>query len=378
MAKSTACLSALLIIVSLAVFTECALVVQNQEVPHSKEIKSQAAQVLLRQSGPVQSLPMVSLYKYHTRHELELRKNSNSACSCQGMQCGCCLRLQVEKIGLNDTGCVNVTYLSKELGFEFTLSIDGIVLIDKKISVSNPPPLCAAIPYLKKLASACVQFHDLHFHDKQFSGCVSIEIMVATEVLVKYDVGCFHIPPTFDAKKLEPSHLMWMKMQKAQESTKKQTVYSPNKPHTLKAIKDLELKGNSLCACEKYDCGCCVHMQSKKISLNETGCVNVSYLPSEIGFEFKVTLNGKIIIDDKVSVSNPPPFCMAVPYLHQLASVCAEFRDLKFQDRQFSGCSSLIVKLAGVTVENFDLGCFHFPPKHTARTTEFTPLLIIN
>ncbi|RUS68594.1 hypothetical protein EGW08_023644 [Elysia chlorotica] len=139
---------------------------------------------------------LYSLHKSRGLHGIKDRQlQNNSICSCVGSQCGCCVHMEVEAVGLNDTGCVNITYLSKEIGFEFTLSVDGIVIIDKKISVSNPPPLCAAIPYLKKLASACVQFSNLTFQDKRFSGCVSVEIVFAGEVLVNYKFGCFHIPP---------------------------------------------------------------------------------------------------------------------------------------------------------------------------------------
>ena len=41
--------------------------------------------------------------------------------------------------------------------------------------------------------------------------------------------------------------------------------------------------------------------KKKKNFLSSTGCVNVSYLPSELGIEFQLTLNGKPIIDEKIS-----------------------------------------------------------------------------
>ncbi|KAK3774436.1 hypothetical protein RRG08_028622 [Elysia crispata] len=355
MARPKDSFCALIMIVSIAVCSGSAIV-SNQDISSTKEIQKPQMELLLRKSTPVQSLPMIPLYKVNKipGQMTDLQRMNNKGCSCQGMQCGCCIHLEEESIGLNDTGCVNVTYLSKEIGFEFTLSVDGIVLIDKKISVSNPPPLCADIPYLKKLASACVKFSDLHFQDKQLSGCIAVEIVFVGEVLVNYSLGCFHIPPTLDNKDLKFSDEKQMKMMHA--------LYVPYMRHRLQKVEDLRYKENSLCACKGYSCGCCIHMESKRISLNETGCVNVSYLPSEIGFDFKLTLNGKIIIEDKLSVSNPPPICVAVPQLHKLASVCVIFRDLSFKGRQFSGCALISVKVADVTVEKFDLGCFHIPP----------------
>ena len=39
----------------------------------------------------------------------------------------------------------------------------------------NPPPLCAAVPYLKDAASVCLDFYDLDIANHTFSGCVDLE-----------------------------------------------------------------------------------------------------------------------------------------------------------------------------------------------------------
>lgn len=117
-------------------------------------------------------------------------------CSCQNYSCGCCLHLEVPQISLNDTGCLNITYLVDEYGFEFLFSIDGKIIIDKKVSVKNPPPICAAIPYIHNLASLCVRFYNLDYKEKQFSGCAALEAELEGIVVKKIELGCFKIPPS--------------------------------------------------------------------------------------------------------------------------------------------------------------------------------------
>ncbi|KAK6961043.1 hypothetical protein BgiMline_033715, partial [Biomphalaria glabrata] len=122
----------------------------------------------------------------------------DSNCWCVNYTCGCCYNLVVEQISLNDTGCLNITYLVDEYGFEFTFTLNGKVVIDRKISVKNPPPICAAIPYVHNLASLCLRFYNLDYVDQHFSGCASIEAELEGVVVKTIELGCFRIPPTFN------------------------------------------------------------------------------------------------------------------------------------------------------------------------------------
>ncbi|XP_059178689.1 uncharacterized protein LOC131957884 isoform X2 [Physella acuta] len=116
------------------------------------------------------------------------------------------------------------------------------------------------------------------------------------------------------------------------------------------------------CSCLNYTCGCCLHLEAEKISLNNTGCINITYLPDEYGFEFTFSLDGKILVDRKISVKNPPPICAAIPYVHNLASLCIRFYNLDYKDSKFYGCTAIEAELEGIVVKTFDLGCFQIPP----------------
>ncbi|KAH9489921.1 hypothetical protein Btru_036633 [Bulinus truncatus] len=129
----------------------------------------------------------------------------------------------------------------------------------------------------------------------------------------------------------------------------------------IKVVSGLSFHGKN-CWCSNYTCGCCYNIVVEKISLNDTGCLNITYLVDEYGFEFTFTLNGKVIIDRKISVKNPPPICAAIPYVHNLASLCLRFYNLDFVNKQFTGCADLEAELEGVVVKSLELGCFKIPP----------------
>ena len=62
------------------------------------------------------------------------------------------------------------------------------------VAAKNPPPICLAVPYLKKELSLCLDFYNLDLSNKSISGCLKLEARVAFIVVEKLDLGCFHIP----------------------------------------------------------------------------------------------------------------------------------------------------------------------------------------
>ncbi|XP_041356145.1 uncharacterized protein LOC121373534 [Gigantopelta aegis] len=125
------------------------------------------------------------------------------------------------------------------------------------------------------------------------------------------------------------------------------------------AVVDLNSDG---CGCVKYDCGCCAHLEVKEIELDDTVCVNVTYLPDQYGILLTVSVNGVVYINHTVSAKNPPALCFGIPYLKKLASLCIKLYDLDIKNHTLSGCARILVRLAGITVEKFDMGCFRIPP----------------
>jgi hypothetical protein len=115
------------------------------------------------------------------------------------------------------------------------------------------------------------------------------------------------------------------------------------------------------CQCIDYNCGCCAHLFVPEIKLDNTCCVNMSYLPNEFGIAVVFTVDKLVIINITVSAKNPPPICFGIPYLEKAASICLHFYDIDWSDKTLSGCIRLEAHLVYIFVKSFNLGCFHFP-----------------
>lgn len=118
---------------------------------------------------------------------------SSYGCECQNYSCGCCARLEVPKVGLNDTGCANFSYLPKEYGISFTLTIDNLTIYNETISARNPPPICFGAPMLKEYADLCIRFYDLNVTYSTAHGCVELEARLHKIVVGTYKLGCFNL-----------------------------------------------------------------------------------------------------------------------------------------------------------------------------------------
>jgi hypothetical protein len=158
---------------------------------------------LVRHSGPTKTLAAIDtddlsfvamLRRGKMSHDLAGTSEVRT-CGCQGYNCGCCAHLDIAKIELNETGCVNLTYLPHEYGIAFTLSLDGRLVYNSTISARNPPPVCFGVPYLKEYASLCVRFYDLDVSQQSFYGCVKLEAELYHVRVAERELGCFHLGP---------------------------------------------------------------------------------------------------------------------------------------------------------------------------------------
>ncbi|XP_023237055.1 uncharacterized protein LOC111636110 [Centruroides sculpturatus] len=134
------------------------------------------------------------------------------------------------------------------------------------------------------------------------------------------------------------------------------------------------------CSCYKYTCGCCAHLEVPKTYLNDTGCVNLTYLPNDYGLSFTVTIDNKTIYNETISVHNPPPICFRAPHLKKYTDVCIRFYDLQVSKHKLHGCVELEARLHEVILATYKLGCFNLghgsfslPKKPSRKKTIFVP-----
>ncbi|XP_077542022.1 uncharacterized protein LOC144154795 [Haemaphysalis longicornis] len=108
-------------------------------------------------------------------------------CECIGYECGCCVNISAPRFGIKDKACSNVTYYPDQYAMSFTISIDDNVVLNRTVSGRNPPAIC----WPEQLVQLCVHFYNMTYHRTEVDGCVRLEGVIAREVIVSYDLGCY-------------------------------------------------------------------------------------------------------------------------------------------------------------------------------------------
>lgn len=130
----------------------------------------------------------------HRNNEVSSAAGNTSHCACELKNCACCMMFNIPKIKLHDVGCVNVTYISEDIGLRLSFSINGHIYVSKELSIRNPPPYCFTVPYLKEYASICLRLRKLDVRQKHVDGCVDLDAELYHVHVATVHVGCFSVP----------------------------------------------------------------------------------------------------------------------------------------------------------------------------------------
>uniref|UniRef100_T1II91 DUF4773 domain-containing protein n=1 Tax=Strigamia maritima TaxID=126957 RepID=T1II91_STRMM len=117
-------------------------------------------------------------------------------CKCYVLNCFCCNHLLSKEIELNHRVCFNITYLNEEVGVRVQMLIGSKVVLTKRVSVKNPPPICAGDPIIKITATVCIEFHHLdwpHGTFKKFQGCMAFTALLLLKEVCRYEFGCYSV-----------------------------------------------------------------------------------------------------------------------------------------------------------------------------------------
>lgn len=144
-------------------------------------------------------------YRLHVHVTKEMEKSflsdnidtdmiNSTNCQCIPKNCACCMTLNVAKIGLNDFACVNITYISEDIGVRLSFSINGYIYISREISLRNPPPYCLSLPFLKEYASICLRLRNLKLRKRNLDGCLELDAELYHVHVATIHLGCFTIP----------------------------------------------------------------------------------------------------------------------------------------------------------------------------------------
>ncbi|XP_052071334.1 uncharacterized protein LOC127709712 [Mytilus californianus] len=337
--------------------------------------------------------------KDHTFNVLQFEPRPvTGTCRCVNASCGCCQTLSIAKLHIKKEVCINVKYLKKEIGFLLTVTLDGKPILKKEVSVQNPPPICLKVPLvkkLKKLASICIEFSEVHVGKDGLSGCSELTVHFVFIKVVKLKLGCFKIP--FSEYELNMIHQQGVEyllpgivqpdgsktenrdfpnsifLQNNDEWNKKLykrksdfNILPKDQPAEKIPIGDEISFGDEIvatedgCHCTGETCNCCKTVSLKFLSLTKQVCVNLVFDQQGLGFELQLSIDGKVILHQKVEARNPSPVCINIPLHGMEVKACIEFTNLKVSSSGMSGCLDLSAKIK--REYKFQLGCFKIPP----------------
>lgn len=113
------------------------------------------------------------------------------------------------------------------------------------------------------------------------------------------------------------------------------------------------------CKCSGLQCTCCQRIRVRKLKIDKDCCLSVRYLKQNYGFLTTLTLGNRRLFSKEISLRNPIPICIGVPYLTKGASICIQLNNLRAGKGYASGCGTLLGRLLFVTVAKIKLGCFN-------------------
>ncbi|XP_031567237.1 uncharacterized protein LOC116302156 [Actinia tenebrosa] len=110
-------------------------------------------------------------------------------CQCSGTSCNCCAKINL--VISTMSVCAGFTFNPSAKTLDFTVTVDGIVVFKKTISVDKPVKYCRDFPIGGKNANICLGLSDISFKEGHTGACIYIEINYKF-IHWKQDLGCIY------------------------------------------------------------------------------------------------------------------------------------------------------------------------------------------
>ncbi|XP_049536174.1 uncharacterized protein LOC125951397 [Anopheles darlingi] len=113
---------------------------------------------------------------------------------------------------------------------------------------------------------------------------------------------------------------------------------------------------SSPCKCNNGLCSCCLGM----FSMN--GCANITYIPEDFAFEFRMIFNNRVMTKRRISGKNPAPICVHPPRF-DFIEVCANIYDVYFVGRNMHMCMEMNGNFEGYELFSRSFNCLRIGDK---------------
>ncbi|CAC5400605.1 unnamed protein product [Mytilus coruscus] len=77
------------------------------------------------------------------------------------------------------------------------------------------------------------------------------------------------------------------------------------------------------CDCEDYECFCCGRLEMKKMHVNNTACANFTFMTKSQEFDYRFSLDKKLLDKQIISAEQPPTVCLGS--ISKVGAVCTRF-----------------------------------------------------
>ncbi|XP_053612018.1 uncharacterized protein LOC128676092 isoform X2 [Plodia interpunctella] len=109
-------------------------------------------------------------------------------CSCYKGECGCCSGAILQRFKMKT--CGNVTFIPEDFVFDVKLSVNNNTVIHRRVSASNPPPICFN-PGRAPLIEICAELSNIRIRNRNAYACLDIDANIGGFPIYTASFRCF-------------------------------------------------------------------------------------------------------------------------------------------------------------------------------------------
>ncbi|CAK1544583.1 unnamed protein product [Leptosia nina] len=109
-------------------------------------------------------------------------------CNCMSGQCGCCTGAVLERF--RTKACGNISFIPEDFVFDVKLSINNNTVIRRRVSASDPPPICIN-PRRAPFIRVCAEISNIRVRNGNAFACLDINADIAGFTIYSASFRCF-------------------------------------------------------------------------------------------------------------------------------------------------------------------------------------------
>ncbi|XP_023017304.1 uncharacterized protein isoform X2 [Leptinotarsa decemlineata] len=119
----------------------------------------------------------------------------SNGCTCQELNCGCCLGINLNQFNFKREGCMNFTYDPNEFALTMNMFMNENSIYSNSFSAKNPPPLClpVPVPYIPVQVQACAKLFNVFTPGRNLHMCFDFETRIQNAAILVLHFDCMRM-----------------------------------------------------------------------------------------------------------------------------------------------------------------------------------------